>query len=46
MSALIAALPTADSIDVDTFTRSVEVFEPTAARCTCSTVPCCCCCNG
>ncbi|OZF25997.1 plantazolicin family TOMM peptide [Rhodococcus sp. 14-2483-1-2] len=43
MSRLIAALPDVAELGVERFTTGVKVFEPTAARCTCTTAPCCCC---
>lgn len=44
MSKLISALPAALS-EPQLYIAQVEVFEPTAARCTCTTIPCCCCCG-
>ncbi|WP_141745260.1 plantazolicin family TOMM peptide [Rothia sp. HMSC065G12] len=43
MSDLLAALPKHFDTTVENVQTAGKAFEPTAARCTCSTVPCCCC---
>jgi ribosomally synthesized peptide (plantazolicin-class) len=43
MNELIAVLPDADELLITRHGESMSVFEPTAARCTCTTAPCCCC---
>ncbi|WP_081582913.1 plantazolicin family TOMM peptide [Corynebacterium timonense] len=46
MSSLINALPAEISTGSSKIVSEVQAFEPTAARCTCTTLPCCCCCGG
>ncbi|RAD81146.1 hypothetical protein DN545_38440 [Burkholderia multivorans] len=46
MSNLISKLPPAVSTDSSKIVSEVQAFEPTAARCSCTTLPCCCCCGG
>ncbi|MGO2377158.1 plantazolicin family TOMM peptide [Brevibacterium aurantiacum] len=46
MSTLISKLPPAVSTDSSKVVSEVQAFEPTAARCSCTTLPCCCCSGG
>uniref|UniRef100_UPI0035CD2A1F plantazolicin family TOMM peptide n=1 Tax=Corynebacterium sanguinis TaxID=2594913 RepID=UPI0035CD2A1F len=45
MSNLVSALPASIPNKAEKVSFAVEMFEPTAARCTCTTIPCCCCCQ-
>lgn len=46
MSRLLSVLPTDFNSEVEEIQTTGKAFEPTAARCTCTTVPCCCCWGG
>ena len=43
MSIIISALPASIPNKAEKVSFAVEMFETTAARCTCTTIPCCCC---
>lgn len=42
MANLLAALPVGFNAEIEDIQTAGKAFEPTAARCTCTTIPCCC----
>lgn len=46
MSNLLENLPASFNAEIQKVQTTGKAFEPTAARCTCTTVPCCCCWNA
>lgn len=45
MNDLVSAAPEPADLEISYHGESQKMFEPTAARCSCSTAPCCCCCE-